>query len=51
MKLMEVNVPLHRAESEHSLFLETSELVWKETNDARKKRISHRGADLMGERI
>ncbi len=46
-ELMEVNVPLHRAEV-NILLLETSELVWKEMNDARKKRISHRGADLMG---
>ena len=44
---MEVNVPLHRAEV-NILLLETSELVWKEMNVARKKRISHRGADLMG---
>ncbi|AJH19604.1 pentapeptide repeats family protein [Bacillus mycoides] len=46
-ELMEVNVPLHRAEV-NILLLETSELVWKEMNVARKKRISHRGADLMG---
>ncbi|KAA0779280.1 pentapeptide repeat-containing protein [Bacillus sp. AR2-1] len=46
-ELMKVNIPLHRAEV-NVLLLETSELVWKEMNSARKKRISHRGADLMG---
>ena len=46
-ELMKVNIPLHRAEV-NVLLLETSELVWKEMNAARKKRISHRGADLMG---
>ena len=44
---MKVNIPLHRAEV-NILLLETSELVWKEMNTARKKRIIHRGADLMG---
>ncbi|PFD88332.1 hypothetical protein CN275_15880 [Bacillus anthracis] len=46
-ELMKVNIPLHRAEV-NILLLETSELVWKEMNTARKKRIIHRGADLMG---
>ncbi len=46
-ELMKVNIPLHRAEV-NVLLLETSELVWKEMNATRKKRISHRGADLMG---
>ncbi|HDR8181054.1 TPA: pentapeptide repeat-containing protein [Bacillus thuringiensis] len=46
-ELMKINVPLHRAEV-NILLLETSELVWKEMNAARKKRIIHRGADLMG---
>jgi uncharacterized protein YjbI with pentapeptide repeats len=46
-ELMKVNVPLHRAEV-NVLLLETSELVWKEMNSTSKKRISHRGADLMG---
>ena len=46
-ELMKINVPMHRAEV-NILLLETSELVWKEMNTARKKRIIHRGADLMG---
>lgn len=46
-ELMKINVPLHRAEV-NVLLLETSELVWKEMNATRKKRIIHRGADLMG---
>ena len=46
-ELMKINVPLHRAEV-NILLLETSELVWKEMNTARRKRIIHRGADLMG---
>jgi len=46
-ELMKVNIPLHRAEV-NVLLLETSELVWKEMNATHKKRMSHRGADLMG---
>ncbi|RFT65137.1 pentapeptide repeat-containing protein [Bacillus clarus] len=49
-ELMKVYVPLHRAEV-NVLLLQTSELVWKEANSIgtkRRKRIEHRGADLMG---
>ncbi|PGA67976.1 pentapeptide repeat-containing protein [Bacillus pseudomycoides] len=50
--LMEINVPLHRADV-NTLLLRTSELVWMESRHRYKgtkknKRTDHRGANLMG---